>query len=161
MVFISAWQHKCDIPVVYHVFLSQTNAWNVHLTQPLTQAQHYKVMEQKVAGMYRKRQCTSLKENQCMFFQRDVKKKRMILSGIMLQVKTHLGEKGFLTAQVQSTQGRMTFADTVRTEKPPEARCTCMNVISDFGQSVNIILKELLVDAFINKREATDLSNTS
>lgn len=70
-------------------------------------------------------------------------------------------EKGFLTAQAQSTQGRMTFADTVRTEKPPEMTCACMNVTSDFGQSVNVILKELLVDAFINKREATDLSNTS
>lgn len=100
MVFISSWQHKCDIPVVYYAFLSQTNARNVHLTQLFTQAEHYKVMEQKVTRMYKRRQYSSLKENQYPVFQRAMRKKMMILSGIMLQEKTNLGEKGFLTTQV-------------------------------------------------------------
>lgn len=85
----------------------------------------------------------------------------MILSGIMLQEKTNLGEKGFLTTQVQSTQGRITFAGAVKTEKHPEGSCPHLNVIGGFAQLVNIILEELLVDAFINDREATDSSNTN
>lgn len=100
MVFISSWQHKCDIPVVYHVFLSQTNARNVHVTHLLTQAEHCKVMEQKVARIYKKRQCTSRKENQDSVFQGARWKKRVMLSGIVLQVKPCLGEKGFLTTQL-------------------------------------------------------------
>lgn len=55
----------------------------------------------------------------------------------------------------------MTFAHTVKTEKPPEGSCPHMNVIGDFEPSVNIILEELLVDAFINDREETDSSNTT
>lgn len=99
MVFISSWQNKCDIPVVYRVFLSQINARNVHLTQLLAQAEHYKVMEQKVARMYKKRQYTSLKESHYPVFQRTMRKEKMMLSDIMLQVKTCLGVKGFLTNQ--------------------------------------------------------------